>query len=268
MPTVTINGDEMFYRHNGADERADGLAVVLVHGAGGSTADWPASWLDMQQADETRLSSVPVIAVDLPGHGKSAGASRQSVAGYAEAIAGFLDALNLQRVLLVGHSMGAAIALTLAADKNPRLAGISLLAGAAKLAVSPAILDGLQNQFEATVGNIVKYSWHREVDDDLKQAARERLLNCPQNVVYDDFLACSRYDLTDRLVDVAIPVLIVAAADDRMVPAETAVSLSEKLGTSKQTVLDNCGHYLQIEKAALTSDTLADFLANDLANGI
>lgn len=265
MPTVTIKDQELFYIRNGADERADGLAVVLVHGAGGSTDDWPAEWLEPQASDGGRLKSIPVFAVDLPGHGKSGGSSRQSVAEYAEAVAEFLDALNLPNVLLAGHSMGGGIALTLAVANNPRLAGIGVLASAAKLNVSPAILDGLQNQFEATIGSIVKYSWHRDTDIALKDAARDRLLNCPQNVVYDDFLACSRYDLTDRLGDIAIPVLLIAAADDRMVPAETVISLAGKLKHSRQIVLENCGHYLQIEKTDLTAKALADFLENDLS---
>ena len=92
--------------------------------------------------------------------------------------------------------------------------------------VNDAILEGLQNTFEATVDNIVKYSWHKKTGLSqiankwllFREKARQRILNCGSKTVYKDFLACSKFDLSERLEEIVVPVLIVASDCDRMAP--------------------------------------------------
>ena len=82
---------------NDADPRRP--ALILVHAAGYDHHCWP--------MEIRRMSGWRVLAVDLPGHGRSEGRSRQSVSAYAQDLLAFLDALELYRVVLVGHSLGA-----------------------------------------------------------------------------------------------------------------------------------------------------------------
>ena len=85
--------------------------LVLIHDAGGDHLSWP--------AEMRRLPAYRVIALDLPGHGKTAGPGRQSVQDYARDVADFIDFIGLSRAVFVGHAMGGAIALTLAI-RSPR----------------------------------------------------------------------------------------------------------------------------------------------------
>ncbi|MEX3009643.1 alpha/beta fold hydrolase [Hoeflea sp. TYP-13] len=275
MPKVTVGDHELSYSFNSVDTRDDGLTLVLVHGAGGQLADWPVAW--RSNADMTRLVGLtpkshdggldkfPVYAVDLPGHGESGGASQRSVDAYAQEIAGFMDAMNLNNVFLIGHSMGAAIALTLAVGHNPRLAAISMIGGSSKLAVSPAILDGLQNAFEPTVDNIIKYSWHKNTTDFFKQKGRQRMIEAGADVVYNDFFACSQYDLSDRLGDVEVPVLIIASTGDRMVPVDMSKEMAGAFKRGNCIVLEDCGHFQHIEQTTRVADALTGFLNGELA---
>lgn len=276
MPRVSIGEYEVSYSFNGAKGRVDGLTLVLVHGAGSEIRDWPATWRSagskMQmmglapKSEGRQLENYPIYAVDLPGHGKSDGESQTTVENYAKVVASFLAALDLEKVVLVGHSMGAAIALTLAVEPNPRLAGVALIGGSSHLVVTDAILEGLQNNFAPTVDNIVKYSWHKDTSAFFKQENRQRLHDAGSDVVYNDFLACSRFDLSDRLVDVGIPVLVIAADQDRMVPQEASRRITETLEHGTFAGLENCGHYMHIEQPRRVAAVLASFLENDLSD--
>ena len=110
-----------------------------------------------------------------------------AIEDYANVVEEFIDKLNLNNVAIVGHSMGACIALTAAKSKNASVKSIVMIGGASKLNVSPAILEGLKNDFEKTVENIVKYSWHKQTGAFFKQKAIQRLISTGQEGVFNGF---------------------------------------------------------------------------------
>src|SRR5512140_3865565 len=101
--------------------------VILIHGAGGHHLYWP--------AQVRRLHGERVFALDLPGHGKSAGVGHHSVQDYSAEVLAFMDAMKFSRAVLVGHSMGGAVALQAALDAPERMLGLGLLGSAARLRV-------------------------------------------------------------------------------------------------------------------------------------
>src|SRR4030065_234274 len=107
--------------------------LVFIHGAGGTHLHWP--------PQVRRLHGQRVFALDLPGHGKSSGVGSQNIADYAKAAVDFLDAARLNAAVFVGHSMGSAIALTLALDFPKRVLGLGLVGSGARLRVAREILD-------------------------------------------------------------------------------------------------------------------------------
>ena len=120
MPTVTLpSGGRLHYRQHA--DGAHSAPLVLVHGAGGNHMHWP--------AELRRLPDAVVYSLDLPGHGKSDGPGQPNIGAYAEAVHTFVDALGLPRFVLVGHSMGGAIALEYALHYAPRLAAVTISTG-------------------------------------------------------------------------------------------------------------------------------------------
>ncbi|QGZ63372.1 alpha/beta fold hydrolase [Paraburkholderia acidisoli] len=108
-----------------AAARAAALPLVLLHGIGSGAA----SWLQQLEALGTTRR---VLAWDAPGYGISTPVERASphAADYAEALRGWLDALGIERCVLVGHSLGAIIAGSFAAAHPQRVAGVALLSPA------------------------------------------------------------------------------------------------------------------------------------------
>jgi pimeloyl-ACP methyl ester carboxylesterase len=209
MAEIALSGYKLSYSFNGVSNDGESINLLLVHGAGGQELDWPMAWRSVNDLTRSlgltpkdhggELDNYPIYSLDLPGHGKSGGNSQSSVQGYAEAINDFVIAIDLKNVCVVGHSMGASIGLRAALNKYGWLKAIAMIGGASKMIVSDDILDGLQNYFEPTIENIVKYSWHKNTGAFFKQKALQRMLEAGSQVVHDDFYACSTFDVTDRV---------------------------------------------------------------------
>ena len=273
MPKVDINNNKISYSHNGVSRGISNSTIVLIHGAGGQEIDWPKAWLNANTQAKSMgltpshqgviklfnagLDDYPIYAIDLPGHGKSNGKSKSSIAEYSTDIIDFLDAMKLENVCLVGHSMGAAIALNASLGQHWRIGSVVVIGGASKMVVTDSILEGLQNTFEATVESIVKYSWHKQtgaIADSQQMAAyfrekaKQRILDAGSRTVHGDFLACSRFDLDERLKEILVPVLVIASDCDRMVPIQVSREMAGKLPHAKFVVLEGCGHFQHIEQ--------------------
>ena len=290
MPKVSIRNGEMSYGFNGVPGDVNSPKIVLIHGAGGQEIDWPMAWRTSKNSSRSTgltqgnrgvirlfnsgLDDYSIYTVDLPGHGKSEGKSKSSIGEYSRDIVDFLDAMELENVCLVGHSMGAAIALNVSLSQHWRVCSMVAIGGASKMIVNDAILEGLQNTFEATVDSIVKYSWHKKtgaVADSQQMAAffrekaKQRILDAGSETVYRDFLACSRFDLSERVGEIDIPVLVIASDCDRMVPLNVSWEMAERLKDSYFVPLENCGHFQHIEQTGKVAAALVNFLSKPRA---
>lgn len=258
MPSMTMGAQTLFYTHNGTT--AVRPALILVHGAGATSANWPQAW----QTAVSTLADFPVYTLDLPGHGRSPLPGCQTVADYAAAVAHFVQALDLPQVVVVGHSMGAAIALTLGGQQPDWLAGLLLIGGGAHMPVNPAMLDGLQNNREATIDLITKFSWYKTADEADKRRNKDAMLATDPIVLYEDFAACNQFDVRGKVAQITIPTLLVCGSDDKMMPPENSQYLAVHLPQAELAIIENAGHYVMVEKEGEVTAVITDFLQ---ANG-
>jgi len=114
---VTVNGTRLHYT-----DRGQGPAIVMIHGLGGQMRNFGYALADRLVADHR------VILVDRPGSGYSAAAPSAALPAQAALIAGLVEALGLDRPLVVGHSLGGAVALALALDHPDKVGGLALIA--------------------------------------------------------------------------------------------------------------------------------------------
>lgn len=249
MPTLTVNHSPIFYTRQG---HGNGPALLLIHGAGGSHLDWPAGL--------RRLAGTAVITIDLPGHGRSPGPGCDTISAYANAVADFISAHKLEKVVLGGHSMGGAIALELALRQPPHLAGLLLLATGARLPVSDAILQQALTDFAAATDFVARYAWARHVPDAVRQMGLARMRQTAPTVLHGDFVACNSFDVRHRLAEIAVPTLVIGAAEDKMAPPRFSEFLADQIAGANLLILENTGHMLALEREAEVKTAVQTFM--------
>ncbi len=226
--------------------------LVLVHGAGGNRLHWP---------PELRcLPGATVYALDLPGHGRSGGQGRDTIEDYAKAIVEFLDTVGIEQPIIVGHSMGGAIALTLALYFPTRVAGLVLMATGARLRVAPTILDGMRSNFEGSVELITRFAWSPETKPALTELGRQALLETGPDVLLGDFSACNRFDVMERLGEIEAPTLVIAGTADQLTPPKYARFLTEHIPNARLVLVEDASHMVMLERPLEVTGAVREFL--------
>jgi len=225
--------------------------LVFVHGAGGTHQHWLYQMRDLLPAE--------TYALDLPGHGRSEGTGRDSIAAYGDWIIAFLDAEEVQRAVLVGHSMGGAIALDLALRYPDRLAGLGLIATGARLRVALAIFQGIQQDAQAAVDLICEWAFGPEVSPEMLRLCRRQMGETSPEVLYGDYCACDAFDVLDRLGQITSPTLVLCGTQDRLTPTRYAVYLRDQVPWAVLQLIEGAGHMVMIEKPQAVARALLEF---------
>ena len=245
--TLEANGKTLRYLRRGEG----GEPAILIHGFGGDLNNW----LFNQEALSVNRS---VYSLDLPGHGSS---SKQlesgSLAEFTGTLKAFMDAIGVPRAHLVGHSMGAAVALDLALSHPGRALSLVLIAPAG---LGPEINGDYIEGF-------ITASRRRDIKPHL-----EKLFADPSTVsrqLIDDILKYKRIDgvhaalrtiaaslfpqgrqaveLRDRLAELSVPTTILWGGEDRILPVSHAQDLP---GNVETQILQGKGHMVQMEAPA------------------
>lgn len=230
--------------------------VILLHGAGGNHLSWP--------PQIRRLDGESIYALDLPGHGKSEGAGRQSIAEYVDDVIAFMKSLKIRAAVMVGISMGSAIALQLALKYPKKVCGLCLFGAGAKLPVAPVILEtvGNANSFVSAVDMINQNCFGVQAPKNLVQLSKRQMLEMRPPVLLGDFMACNAFDATSQLGKIDIPSLIVCGAEDKMTPVKLSESLRDGIANSQLHVVDDSGHMVMLEQPDTVANLLMQFIDN------
>jgi pimeloyl-ACP methyl ester carboxylesterase len=257
MPIVRIDGKQISYwtARKGLVEGKE--TVLFIHGAGGGQYTWS------YQKGFFEREFNPVI-VELPGHGASGGEGEEEVGKYAEHVYAFLKALGLQKVFVVGHSMGGAIAQTLALTHAEVMKGIVLVGTGTRLKVLPMILNGIRDHFEETVRKINQFAFSRKVQADLIEKSVSFMSQCRPEVLYGDFLACDRFDLMNEVEKIVLPTLILCGDDDQLTPVKYSQFLHSRIADSKLEVSSNAGHMVMMEAPQAFNESVREFILESL----
>lgn len=228
--------------------------VILLHGAGSDRLCWPAAL--------RRLPGQRVMALDLPGHGRSESMALQSIESYAQSVLGFMHGLGIYQATLVGHSMGGAIALQLAVQAPERVMRLGIISSGAALNVPPPLLSALENPALLKEGlKLLKDSlFGPQTSPGLQEKVMRKLQETRQSVLYGDWLACARFDLREQIARIAVPAWLATGAEDKVAPPYQSRLLAESIPQARLQIVPQAGHMLILESPDVLSIGLAEFL--------
>jgi pimeloyl-ACP methyl ester carboxylesterase len=258
MPYATVNGLRTYF-----DREGGGRPMIMIHGASQDSTSWRynlpyfSEWYD-------------VLAVDLPGHGKSelpqdTGPVR-SVKTYSEHIWGLIQALELRDPIVVGHSLAGAIALRLGVDHSAHLAAVVDVDGAAftvsqatnyqegmldLVSINPT--DWLETMFLSVLGRSTPLERKKIMASDARRVAPE--------VALGDLYAYTGCDFIDEVGDIGVPVIVLVGEDDWSCTPELAHSTFERVTSPKDYHLfETVGHIPHTEQPEIFNETLRGLL--------
>jgi len=257
-----LNGRSV-YAYTGTKPIVPGQpSVMFIHGAANDHSVWAL------QSRYFAYHGFNVLAVDLPGHGRSAGPASSSVEEMAAWALRVLDAAGNEKAALVGHSMGSLIALEAAASAPSRVQKLVLVATAFPMKVSDALLDSARAHDHTALEMINVWSHSaagqtggNRVPGQWIMGGSMRLLERTTEPLYGDFNACNQYTGgAASAAKVTCPTLIISGARDLMAPPRNARSIADKLAHARQVTIAGAGHDLMVERPDAVLDALIAFL--------
>jgi pimeloyl-ACP methyl ester carboxylesterase len=264
MPTkhVDVDGYAVNYFHTGrttlpnvVPDVSKGKLILYLHGAG-SNGHFGHKMVDILSAQHSPLS------LDFPGHGRSSGTeSLKSLTAYSDLVHAFWKKLGLRPAVLVGHSMGGAIAMDLALRRPEMVESLVLTCTAATFNIPEDRLNTWKNVMQGrssqpftkdscspkTPMNIVQEGWMEQIKTDPR-------------VRYFDLVACTQVDLTTKLGEIRKPTLVLAGQDDVTTPVAQSEQLRDRIPGAKLSVISDAGHWLPLEKPQEACDAILSFL--------
>lgn len=258
-------------------EEGRGPAVALIHGLGGFAASW-------QPILPMLASQGTLLALDLPGFGRSAKPRvRYSLEFFARALDAFLSMRGVRRVSLIGHSLGAAVALAYTRAHPDRVDRVALLSGLVpgfayqlarvyRVLAVPALgealaLCGCAAVYRAALARCF-YRPRPEQIDFLVDCDYPARTSWSARAAYLATLRAVREDFLNggaesrqALAALDLPVLLIHGRQDPVVPAAHCLEVAAGLRRAQVRWLDQCGHFPQIEQAPTVGEWLGEFLA-------
>ena len=258
-------------------DQGEGPPILLVHGLGGSWRNW--------------LENIPflsdshrVVALDLPGFGLSPMPEEPiSMAAYGDLVLNFADAVGLgPETYLIGHSMGGFISTEAVTTSPHRFSRVSLVSAAG---ISFATISGYRKSVTAAVVKmmipIAAARMRRNMGRKrLRTASFAGVIAHPSMIgpeilwelgsyatlhspaLYEAAYALGGYDNRESLNQIEIPVQVVWGQQDRLVPVGAAYSYERRIPDAELSLVDDCGHMVQLERPARFNSEIIRFSTN------
>ena len=227
--------------------------LVFIHSSGYDHTNWIQQYTPLK-------NDFNIAALDLPGHGRSEGPGEQDVAAYAVWVRKILAGLGIEKPVMIGHSLGAAICLSFAIRYGNAAAAVIPVGGGARMPVNPAILEGLKQDPAALIGLAAKLSVAKENCERLSGLLTECLSRVKPDILYGDLVACNGLNLEETVGAIKIPTLIICGGQDKMTPPLLSQFLRDRIVGAGLVRIEGMGHFVMLENPEAFNTALTDFV--------
>jgi len=268
---INLQSNQAYAYTGGKPFNAQLPTAVFIHGAQNDHSVW---------ALQTRYFAhhgYSVLAVDLPGHGRSKGQPLATVEAMADWLSALLLSAGVQRAVLIGHSMGSLIALETASRAKALVAGVALVGTAYPMKVSPLLLEASEHREQSAIDMVNIWS-HSSIAQKpsapgpgfyVPSGSRRLMQHIAKKntakVFFTDFSACNAYANGEAAAKALhCPTLFLLGRNDMMTPPKAVATLLSALPDSQRVIVDGSGHALMAEQPDQVLDTLFEFANGSL----
>ncbi len=233
--------------------------LLFIHGTGQDHTIWVLPTRYFARHDRN------VLAVDLPGHGRSGGEPLNTIEEMADWSIEVLDAAGLSSAAIVGHSLGSLVAIAAAARHPDRVRAIALVGTTVPMPVSEFLLEhAKQDKHDAIEmlnywgfsksaqlgGNATPGNW-------MLGGGMRLMERAGPGVIYNDLSACKEYlEGLEHAASVVCPALLILGERDMLTPVRSAMKVAKALPNAEKVILEGSGHALLAEQPDPVLDQL------------
>jgi pimeloyl-ACP methyl ester carboxylesterase len=237
---------------NGRNFGTHKQSLIFIHGSGSDHSAWSQQYAKLHK-------DYNIVAVDLPGHGLSSGTGETDVSRYCLGIKKLLDILRLGNVIVIGHSLGAAVTLQFAFTFPQGCDGIVVVGGGLKMPVNLSLLELLKKNPAEAIELICKFSLAKDNRSRFFKSLKKSLSAANVNVLHGDLMACDKLDLTEKMKNIKVPALVICGEEDKMMSADFSRQIVENINGAKLCMIKGAGHMAMMERPNEFNDALNIF---------
>ena len=225
------------------------MQLLFIHGSGATSTVWRYQSAFFPDA----------IAIDLPG--RPEGECCTTIESATAWLKAYVDQHQLKDLVLVGHSLGTAIALKYALTYPESIKGMVLIGGGARLRVHPDTLGFLEKAIDnpKIFPEMFIDSW-QNVPANFAEDLRNEALKVGPAVYLNDMQSCDAFDVITQLGTISTPSLAITGTKDVMAPPKYAAFLRDRMPNTEATFIEGGTHFVFGEYPAQVNDSIRQFL--------
>ena len=231
--------------------------IVFLHGSGLSHIVWS---LAEQFFSNKNFN---VMSIDLPGHGNSEGPCLETIEKIADWLEKVFLELNLDQVILAGHSQGCLEMLEYSNKYKSRVKKLVFIGGSYRMPVNQTLIDLAKNGDSEAVKLMMKWSF-KDYKKFIGGNPVEKIIQSPRDIseiLAIDLIACNNYSNGSNAVkEIDCPTMVILGSDDKMVNLEVGKKFANLIKNSITHIIEECGHMIMIEKAFEMREKVLEFL--------
>ena len=231
--------------------------IVFLHGSGLSHIVWS---LTEQFFSNNNFN---VLSIDLPGHGNSDGPCLDSIEKIADWLEQVFNKLNLNNLILIGHSQGCLEALEYYYKFKNKVDKIIFIGGSYRIPVNQDLIDLAQAGDKKAVELMMKWGYEGSKKF-IGGNPVEKIINSPRDireVLAIDLVACNNYQNGKNVLEkIDCPSLFIFGEKDKMIPIEKGTKFANSVKNSLTHVINKCGHMIMFENAFEMREKISEFL--------
>ena len=260
MPKINHN-------YNYKKSKKNSSLIIFIHGAGCDQTFW--SLLNRYYY----FKGFSTLAINFPGHGDHGGKGLSSIDEMAKFVQNIVKKYSTKENILIGHSMGSLVCLSILVSKLFSIKKAVLIGVAFPMKVSSFLLNISKKNSREAIEKMIHWSFSSEsklrgnhlIGFNLPNFVNVLMNKTSEKNLYRDLNACDKYLVElEKIKKIDTPCLIIAGSRDIMTPAKNGYILSRSMKNSSIEIIDNCGHFHIHEKSNEVRTLVSSYIENKI----